>query len=162
MRAVFTSRRSSKTVELARNGRKRVNPFSLDHCRSEGYWACLSDPFESPAGEGQRVSCKPPGNLELGIVKEGRTWRPIPLWANLLQRPAEPLHERIRTGPHHYFPIQFLSRSRKVTGSRKVAKGFTALADELCFTPKPTTAFSFWVGRGNTSITFRTHTHWPR
>ena len=35
-----------------------------------------------------------------GVVKEARGWRPIPLRANLPQQPAEPLHERIRSGTH--------------------------------------------------------------
>ena len=66
--------------------------------------------------------------------------------ANLLHRPVDPLHERIRCGANYKFPIPFLSRPRKVTGPRKVVKGLTTFADEQCFTPKFTSAFSFGVG----------------
>ena len=46
---------------------------------------------EIQAEKGQRVPCKPPGERELGIVQEVRTWRPIPLGADLFRRPAAPL-----------------------------------------------------------------------
>ena len=51
--------------------------------------------------QGQRILGKPLGERELGVVQEARTWRSIPLRANLLQRPAELLHERTRSETHH-------------------------------------------------------------
>ena len=55
----------------------------------------------SPVAEGQRITGKPPGERELGVVQEARAWRPIPLGANLPQRPAEPLLQTIRNGALH-------------------------------------------------------------
>ena len=52
----------------------------------------------SPVAEGQHIPGEPPDERELGIVQEARAWRPIPLGANLPQRPAEPLLQRIRNG----------------------------------------------------------------
>ena len=56
---------------------------------------------EVQAEKGQPVPCRPPGERELGIVQEARTWRPIPMEADLLRRSAEPLTERVRSGAHH-------------------------------------------------------------
>ena len=69
------------------------------------------------------------GERELGVVQEARTWHPIPIWVNLLHRSAKPIHERIWSGAHHKISIQFLSTPRKVTGSRKIAKGLSAFTD---------------------------------
>ena len=41
---------------------------------------------EIQSEKGQRVACKPSGERELGIVQEDRTWRPIPMGADLLYR----------------------------------------------------------------------------
>ena len=56
--------------------------------------------FESPVGKRQHIPGKPPGERPLSF-QEARTWRPIPLRANLLHQPVESLHERIRSGTHH-------------------------------------------------------------
>ena len=44
--------------------------------------------FEVQVEKGQHVPCKPLGEKELGIVQEARIWRPIPMGADLLRRPA--------------------------------------------------------------------------
>ena len=51
--------------------------------------------------KGQRVPCKPPGEQELGIVKEARSWHQIPLGADHLRRLAVPLIKRAQTGTYH-------------------------------------------------------------
>ena len=56
---------------------------------------------EVQAEKGQHVPCQPPGERELGVFQETRTWRPIPVGADHLNRPAVPLTERIRSGTHH-------------------------------------------------------------
>ena len=59
------------------------------------YFECIIRHISQTHFDCTRVPCKPPGELELGVVQEARTWRPIPLRANLLQRPAELPHEKI-------------------------------------------------------------------
>ena len=41
--------------------------------------------------KGQRVSCKPPGEREPGIVQEARTQCPIPMGEDFIRRPAVPV-----------------------------------------------------------------------
>ena len=94
-----TPRRDPKTGELARSGRRRAQPFLPSHCRSEGNRACLPGPLCSSSREG--VPYKSPDEQELGGVQEARSWRPIPVRADLLRRPAAPLAKRIRSGTHH-------------------------------------------------------------
>ena len=84
--------------------------------------------FVVQAAKGQRIPNKSPGERELGVVQEARSWRPIPMRADLLRRPAMPLAERIRSGTH---PIQFFPRPWKVTGPKRVTKGLSALADKV-------------------------------
>ena len=57
--------------------------------------------LEVQAAKGQRIPNKSPGERELEVVQEARSWRPIPVRADLLRRPAVPLAERIRSGTHH-------------------------------------------------------------
>ena len=102
--------------------------------------------FESPVSKGQCILCMLPGEQELKVVQEAWTWHPIPLRAYLFQQPAKPLHERIQSGTQHLFPIQFLSRPRKVTGPRKVMESLTALAGKQSFTHSLTTTFGLEVG----------------
>ena len=47
----------------------------------------------------QRVLCKPPGERELRIVQETRTWRPIPKGVELPRCPNVPLTERVEAEP---------------------------------------------------------------
>ena len=71
------------------------------------------------AGKGQRVPCKPPGERELGIVQETRTWHPIPLGADLPHRSAAPLTERVRSGAQHYSRYSsFRGRERSLNPER--------------------------------------------
>ena len=54
------------------------------------YQACS----EVQAEKGQRIPCKSPGEQDFGFVQEARSWRPIPVGADLLRCPAAPLAER--------------------------------------------------------------------
>ena len=44
--------------------------------------------FVVQVAKGQHIPCKSPGERELGVVQEARSWRPIPVKADLLRRPA--------------------------------------------------------------------------
>ena len=57
--------------------------------------------FVIQAEKGPRVPCESPGEREFGVVQEGRSWPPIPIQVNFLHRPADPIHERIRSGAQH-------------------------------------------------------------
>ena len=61
----------------------------------------LPGSLEVPAEKGQRVPCKPPGERELGVVQETRTWHPIPVRADLPRRPPVTFLERLQSGAHH-------------------------------------------------------------
>ena len=129
---------------------KQVNPltviegvqsrFFLATAVAEAIRHVCQTRFECPVSKGQCVLCKPLGERELGVVQKAWTWCPIPLRANLLQRPAESLHERIRSETHHWLLIQFLLWLRKITGP------LSALMGKWCGTLRFMVAFSFGVG----------------
>ena len=54
------------------------------------------------AENGQPIPCKPPGERELRVIQEARTWSPVPISANFLLRPAEPVLERIQSVAHYW------------------------------------------------------------
>ena len=75
-------------------------------------WLWLTSPnHTTPVGKRQHILSKPPGERELRIVQEARTWCPIPLGANILERPAESLHEQISSGTNSRYSF-FRDRER--------------------------------------------------
>ena len=96
-----TPRRDPRKDELAGRSRRRAQPFFQTTAAANTIGHVCQAHSEAQAEKGQCVYCKPPGERELGIVQESRTWSPIPMGANLLRRPAAPLTERVRSGSHY-------------------------------------------------------------
>ena len=94
----LTPRCDPRKDEPAHSSRRRAQPFLPSHCHSECNQTCLPGPLWSSSREETSVSCKPPIERELGIVQEARTWRPIPMEADLLPLPVVRLTERVRSG----------------------------------------------------------------
>ena len=94
-------RRDPRTGELARNRRRRAQPFLLNHCCSEHNLASLPGPPWSSNREGVTHSMQVTSERELRVVQEARSWRPILVGTDLLRRPAAPLAKRVRGGTHH-------------------------------------------------------------
>ena len=78
---------------------------------------------EAQAEKGQWVPCKSPGERELGIVQEARTWHPIPLGTDLHRRPAVPLTERVRSPSPPLVPDTILSEAVKGHWTQKSYEG---------------------------------------
>ena len=47
------------------------------------------------------LKCKSPGERELGVVQDARSWRPIPEGTDLIRRPAAPHAKWVRSGTYH-------------------------------------------------------------
>ena len=90
-----------KMNELAHSSWRRAQPFLLRYYRSKDNRACLPGMLCNSSQKGQCIPCKPPGEQEIRIVQEARTWHPIQMQTNLLHWPAEPIYEGIRSWAHH-------------------------------------------------------------
>ena len=90
-----TPRSDPRTGEFTCRSRRRAQPFLPSHSHKDNQAR-----FEIQAEKWQRVPWKPPGERELEIIQEARTWCPIPMGADLLRLPAVPLSERDRSGAH--------------------------------------------------------------
>ena len=96
-----TPRRDLKIDELARSIEGALSSFFQTTAVASTIEHVCQAHSEAQAEKGQCVLCKPPGVRELRIVQEAQSWRPIPMEADLLRCPAEPLTERVRGGAHH-------------------------------------------------------------
>ena len=84
-----TPRRDPKTGGLACSSRRRAQPFLSSYCPQRGQSGMSARPalkFKPRRGNAFRTSRQ--GERELGVVQEARSWRPIPVRADLLCRPS--------------------------------------------------------------------------
>ena len=91
--------------------------------------------FEVQAEKGQHVPCKSPGERELGVVQEARSWRPILVGADLLRHPVVLLAKRVRSGTHHQAPDIALFEGVKGHWTQEGYEGPLGTGEQTLFRP---------------------------
>ena len=116
--------------------------------------------------KGQRIPCKSPGEQELGVVQEARSWRSIPVRADLLRRPAVQPCRSLRgseaepTTNSRYSSFRGHERSLDPRRLRRAFRHSRTNSASPKGLRRPS-AFGSELRRGKVRLAFRLHTESP-